>query len=446
MRRIVIPATAVLLFAFGPAISSGQVIYMDDDAKMDFRTIQTGINIADDSAAEASKNRVAEPVCDAVIAGDINGDCRVDFADLALLAANWLCTEQSLFERYSELLKIEVLNASKLIAGYRLLSYSRDEGPGPVFRAPQELCTAQAVPFLIHVLENGPDWTEERLLTADAGMIPHIARCYAALCLGVSGDPRAFGPLVQQLKAGTFLEEKYTITSNHKDDYHISRYAALALGYLGDRRAVEPLIQTLREKAYFECVYALGRLADLRGIWAILDYLSEDPGSGSVAHETLTYLTMAQFTIEYSREDKQFMVMEFPELGKMEAGDVYRTLWLHWRTAGQEYADRQFDQYYQERKNLVESYPDLPDLGSVCGVLERKMIRGGIAVLPTLMAKVAQGDTWLIPYAAQLVRRGRTSGPAMDTPLLLKPDATQAECLQWWEDNKAEWLIFSPSE
>jgi hypothetical protein len=40
--------------------------------------------------AEASKSYFGKPPCETIIAGDINGDCRVDFADLALMAAHWL--------------------------------------------------------------------------------------------------------------------------------------------------------------------------------------------------------------------------------------------------------------------------------------------------------------------------------------------------------------------
>jgi len=39
---------------------------------------------------EASKSYFGEPVCETVIAGDLNGDCRVDFADLAILLKHWL--------------------------------------------------------------------------------------------------------------------------------------------------------------------------------------------------------------------------------------------------------------------------------------------------------------------------------------------------------------------
>jgi len=40
--------------------------------------------------AEASKSYFGEPVCETIVAGDINGDCRVDFKDFALLAYHWL--------------------------------------------------------------------------------------------------------------------------------------------------------------------------------------------------------------------------------------------------------------------------------------------------------------------------------------------------------------------
>jgi hypothetical protein len=39
---------------------------------------------------EASKSYFGEPVCETIIAGDINGDCRVDFRDLALMVEHWL--------------------------------------------------------------------------------------------------------------------------------------------------------------------------------------------------------------------------------------------------------------------------------------------------------------------------------------------------------------------
>jgi len=39
---------------------------------------------------EASKSWFGGPVCETVIAGDINGDCLVDLKDMAILAGHWL--------------------------------------------------------------------------------------------------------------------------------------------------------------------------------------------------------------------------------------------------------------------------------------------------------------------------------------------------------------------
>jgi hypothetical protein len=40
--------------------------------------------------AEASKSYFGEPVCETIVAGDINGDCKVDLADFAFMALHWL--------------------------------------------------------------------------------------------------------------------------------------------------------------------------------------------------------------------------------------------------------------------------------------------------------------------------------------------------------------------
>ena len=44
--------------------------------------------------AEASKSYFGEPPCETIVAGDINGDCRVDLIDFAILASHWLETGQ----------------------------------------------------------------------------------------------------------------------------------------------------------------------------------------------------------------------------------------------------------------------------------------------------------------------------------------------------------------
>jgi len=40
--------------------------------------------------AGASKSYFGDPICETIIAGDINGDCRVNFADFALMALHWV--------------------------------------------------------------------------------------------------------------------------------------------------------------------------------------------------------------------------------------------------------------------------------------------------------------------------------------------------------------------
>ena len=42
---------------------------------------------------EASKSYFGEPVCETIVAGDINGDCIVNFNDFAIIALHWLRDE-----------------------------------------------------------------------------------------------------------------------------------------------------------------------------------------------------------------------------------------------------------------------------------------------------------------------------------------------------------------
>jgi hypothetical protein len=44
--------------------------------------------------SQASKSYFGYPICETIVAGDINGDCRVDAEDLAILGRNWLRDER----------------------------------------------------------------------------------------------------------------------------------------------------------------------------------------------------------------------------------------------------------------------------------------------------------------------------------------------------------------
>jgi hypothetical protein len=40
--------------------------------------------------SEASKSYFGKPVCETIVAGDVNGDCRINFLDFRLMALHWL--------------------------------------------------------------------------------------------------------------------------------------------------------------------------------------------------------------------------------------------------------------------------------------------------------------------------------------------------------------------
>jgi len=42
------------------------------------------------ATAEASKSYFGTPVCETIVAGDLNGDCKVDYRDFMILAMHWL--------------------------------------------------------------------------------------------------------------------------------------------------------------------------------------------------------------------------------------------------------------------------------------------------------------------------------------------------------------------
>ena len=44
---------------------------------------------------EASKSYFGKPPCETIVAGDINGDCEVDFRDFQLMALHW-CEDYNL--------------------------------------------------------------------------------------------------------------------------------------------------------------------------------------------------------------------------------------------------------------------------------------------------------------------------------------------------------------
>jgi hypothetical protein len=44
--------------------------------------------------ARASKSYFGRPLCETIVAGDINGDCEVNFKDFTIIALHWLRKEE----------------------------------------------------------------------------------------------------------------------------------------------------------------------------------------------------------------------------------------------------------------------------------------------------------------------------------------------------------------
>jgi hypothetical protein len=100
-------------------------------------------------------------------------------------------------ESYSKLLKQAVSEAGRFRGGYELLSARGSRIGLPTFTPfVERFHERDAVPYLLKVIREGPDWENEKFVGRSA-LAPHIARCYAVLCLATSkdpGDPSDGGP------------------------------------------------------------------------------------------------------------------------------------------------------------------------------------------------------------------------------------------------------------
>jgi len=339
-----------------------------------------------------------------------------------------LCVGQITSESYSDLLKEAVQTCGMSRSEFKLVFPNPGRiPPGPFFVPIKGLDNSDAVPFLIDVLKRGPEWSDEILLTQRGGMYPHIARCYAALCLGAISDSRALEPLTEMLKNGDFLEQKYPITYPRKERYNIRDYAALALGYLRDPNAVDYLVEFAKNKKTnkslrWESIKSLSRIRDMRTVPIIIE-IAEEIGEADTMHDYLAYMTKVEFNLKYSREDRAYTVREFPELGKIDSS---LKVWRHWLNIGKKYTEDEFQKQYSQWHTVKQTHSE--EKAAIKNEY-RKMLKFGVASLPLMIEKISQGELALIPAVSELTNRN------------LKEDATQDECLQWWKKNKQRWLI-----
>ncbi|MBN2589216.1 MAG: hypothetical protein JXA96_05110, partial [Sedimentisphaerales bacterium] len=343
-----------------------------------------------------------------------------------LVQTSWAQQENNSFE---ELLKDVILESSMPISGV-FDFYIPSTGwnpPVPGFVPINGLNDANAVPFLIDVMENGPDWADEDLPEGKGDMYRYVARCYASLCLGTTKDYRAFEPLVEIMNNTAIEQYHYEINVVRQVTYNLRSHAAFALGYLDDYNAVEPLMEIMEQDGFIECIYSLVRLRAAEAAPSIITIASEHELFNIDIHLGLEYILRVNFKI-YSEGDV-YGIEEFPEVEKKPYKEIHRTLWQHWLKVGNKYAKDKFEEYYPQWKTALEEKPDAVSRHEV--LLER-MTKGGVAAIPYIIKKIEQGDADLVQAISNLTGEHQ----------LINFSASQ--CLQWWNENKQKWLIFTP--
>lgn len=102
--------------------------------------------------------------------------------------------------------------------------------------------------------------------------------------------------------------------------------------------------------------------------------------------------------------------------------------WVHWWREGRRNVDKQFGSLYSQWRMRRQAGEEDAAHG-----LYRRMRGLGIAVLPCMIEEVRAGDTTLIPDISRL------------TDNQVRPDATSAKVISWWEANKQNWILPAPT-
>jgi len=379
------------------------------------------------------------PDCCSTVPGDIDGAPPVDLRDFARLADNWRIGATRLANSsdpnlvlYSDLLR-KVVAVVPMTADGRvsLPIYSSSSGypPWGDVIADRRLTEPQAVPYLIDVMRNGPGWQDEDLPPRWGETFRYIARCHAALYLGKSGDPRAFGPLLETLQ-DTRIPVLNGTPYRSDDQHDLRNYVAYALGELGDDRAIEPLVTSLRNDHYAYSIDSLLRLNAFSIVPTMIDVAHEYQMVLSIfsgLHYRFTQAMRMRFELAPATNGGRWLVEDYPQVGVNSVFPDLEGLWLHWRTHGDRYAREWFDKYYPEWDSAVRTAPNETSLRRV---LAERMLAGGVSVLPYLVARIRQGDDRLIPFLGQLIRDPQTAL------------CSSAECLEWWRHGRRHWQVF----
>ena len=399
-----------------------------------------------------------------------SGYSKTLFVMVILLVFSQFCFSMETSRSYSELLKGAVRGAGHYHGGYYMYSpkgggYGElSEWEWPDFRCVEGLGEKEAVPFLVEVITNGPDWPIEEF-KGYYRIGPHIARCYAAMCLASTRDRRAYPVLIDLLQNGAYLgelsvpeesDDHATVTAEagfrrtgeapfgrgaidrgvvkgDLEGYDVRAYAAIGLGILGDPNAVGLLVDALDSDSpqlRQESFLALARLGDMRATEAMIKKAENDE---AISQSSFIYgmvrFTRIVFSSKWNRNGKETSVSfsEFPELGRIDfKQDPFKKAWQHWFKVGREWTRQQSESKYNNWKEAKKKHPQQEHL---IKKRARELTKPGIAALPFLIDRIAEGETEWIEQVSTLTR-GK-----------IKKDAGREDVLQWWNKNKAKWII-----
>lgn len=413
---------------------------------------------------------------------------------LAGLVLAQVCIAKNVPVSYSKLLREVIQQAEMTHVGIRELA-----GPVPGIEMPGGMCGTcdipfmsgdsralvkkEAVPYLLDVIRNGPDWSNE--YTGTRRLIPHVARCYAVLCLASTQDAQAYPVLIDLLKHGQCLFDSKVLkeeilhtydgrpfdmeggirndpnkiisfanskTQEFDQDYNIRSYAAAGLGILGDTRAVDILTDSLDDENFnvrCNCIYALARM-DISGDNRVVDSLiaALDDKNSRVRHACMHGLAkigdvraigpILDAGIKFKTEDwavvdicmqtitkiriggwKLFTYLNFPEPDDIQL-EGYPSL-KAW-SCWYKNGKTRTERKFEENYTIYKHDANKDN--------RKKVADLGIAVLPQLIKKIEQGESDLIPLVAEL------------TDNEVNQDAKAEEVINWWTENKATWQIF----
>ncbi|NLH16903.1 MAG: HEAT repeat domain-containing protein [Phycisphaerae bacterium] len=282
------------------------------------------------------------------------------------------------------------------------------------------------VEYLLSVLEHGPDWKD----VPQNDLVRHFARCYAALGLGESGDPQAFGPLVKGLDENDYTE----IGSDPVlGKYCMPRYAGIALGDFDDPGAVKPLFAILEKSVNplvcRDCIVSIGYIGDPRAIEPLLRLTTDHEDWIAPITEALFRITRIQFEVQSYQKDGQWITSypDFPQCD-IQKGDARQKVRVfeEWFRDGGKWAETKSKAIYTEWKQIQNVTPSDHE------TIQKRFGSVGIAALPFLVEKIRSGDQDMIHIARSLVRGDIDQYPSQEI------------FLEWWEKNQQRWLIPYP--